>query len=253
MHLGSEKSHQRLTQVARGGNASARLGAALPKHPARTRDVKFAPSLTGRGSDAAPVLHRLDHQRFQLVSVSEPTLHQIQASPPSPVAPSNFIANVPSLCACACRRTFFRPASLPSRARTLRAAATKLRSPSSCACCSGPAAAASRDSSSHCTPRRLFAAPPSPPQASPRSRCALSVTSELRRHRRRRAFCACAGRSSASREPSTTTSSASPPAGACVGGRRCAGAWVAQTGWARARRLRARMQRCSTTRGQRAS
>lgn len=191
--------------------------------PHARRDVKFAPSLTGRGSDAAPVLHRLDHQRFQLVNVSEPTLHQIQASPPSPVAPSNFIANVPSLCTYACRRTLFRPASLPSRARTLRAAATKLRSPSSCACCSGPAAAASRDSSSHCTPRRLFAAPPSPPQASPRSRCALSVTSELRRHRRRRAFCACAGRSSASRQPSTTTSSASPPAGACVGGRRCAG------------------------------
>lgn len=66
--------------------------------PHARRDVKFAPSLTGRGSDAAPVLHRLDHQRFQLVNVSEPTLHQIQASPPSPVAPSNFIANVPSLC-----------------------------------------------------------------------------------------------------------------------------------------------------------
>ena len=53
------------------------------------------------------------------MDVSEPTLHQIQASPPSPVAPSNFIATVPSLCACACRTTFFRPASLPSRARTL--------------------------------------------------------------------------------------------------------------------------------------
>ena len=216
--------------------------------PHARRDVKFAPSLTGRGSDAAPVLHRLDHQRFQLVNVSEPTLHQIQASPPSPVAPSNCIANVPSLCtsqdpfptglatkpskdAASCGNQAaiaeqLRLLQRPSRRRIsrfvepLHAAAPFRRAALTAA---GVAALAL------CSLRHVRA------QTSPPAPCVLRVRGAFFRFASavdynlfgiasRWRMC---GRSPLCRS--------------------------AQTGWARARRLRARMQRYSTTRGQRAS